>query len=192
MAQSDPFHTLHANLPVPSDDGACAHLVGLAVPSLALLATDGRMIDLAALPGRTVVYCYPRTGQPDQALPTGWDEIPGARGCTPEACGFRDHHAELQALGARVFGLSTQASAYQQEVVARLHLPFALLSDAELRFTTALRLPTFAVDGMTLIKRLTLVLRDGVIEQVFYPVFPPDSHAAAVTAWLAVRAAPSP
>jgi peroxiredoxin len=184
MAPSDPFHTLPANLPVPSDDGACAHLVGLAVPSLALLATDGRMIDLAALPGRTLVYGYPRTGRPGEDLPTGWDEIPGARGCTPESCGFRDHHAELAALGARVFGLSTQDSTYQQEVVTRLHLPFALLSDAELRFTTALRLPTFAVDGMTLIKRLTLVLRNGVIEQVFYPVFPPDTHAAAVIAWL--------
>jgi peroxiredoxin len=186
MAHHDPF-PLPANLPVPSDDGACAHLPGLAVPSLVLPATDGRVVELAALPGRTVVYGYPRTGRPGEDLPTGWDAIPGARGCTPESCGFRDHHAELAALGARVFGLSTQDSAYQQEVAARLHLPFALLSDAELRFATALRLPTFAVDGMTLIRRLTLVLRDGVIEHIFYPVFPPDTHAATVTAWLAAH-----
>lgn len=172
---------------MPTDDGACAHLIGVTVPSLALPTTDGRMVNLAALPGRTVVYGYPRTGQPGQALPTGWDAIPGARGCTPEACGFRDHHAELQALGARVFGLSTQDRPYQQEVVTRLHLPFALISDAELRLTTALRLPTFTVDGMTLIRRLTLVLRDGVIAHVFYPVFPPDTHAEAVTAWLAAH-----
>jgi peroxiredoxin len=184
MARSDSVYELPEDLPVPTDDGACAHLPGLAVPSLELPATDGRRIDLTALPGRTVVYCYPRTGRPDQELPTGWNEIPGARGCTPEACGFRDHHAELAALGAAVFGLSTQDTAYQQEVAERLHLPFALLSDAELHLTTALRLPTFAVDGMTLINRLTLVLRDGVIEHVFYPVFPPDTHAETVVAWL--------
>lgn len=185
MARSDSVYELPENLPVPTDDGACAHLPGLAIPSLALPATDGRLVDLAALPGRAVVYCYPRTGRPDQELPTGWNDIPGARGCTPESCGFRDHHAELGALGASVFGLSTQETAYQQEAAERLHLPFALLSDAGLRFATALRLPTFTVDGMTLINRLTLVLRDGVIEHVFYPVFPPDTHAETVVAWLA-------
>jgi len=187
MARSDSVYELPDNLPVPTDDGACAHLLGLGIPSLALPATDGRLVDLAALPGRTVVYCYPRTGRPDLELPTGWNDIPGARGCTPEACGFRDHHAELAAFGASVFGLSTQETAYQQEAANRLHLPFALLSDAELRFATVLRLPTFTVDGMTLINRLTLILRDGAIEHVFYPVFPPDTHAAAVVAWLAER-----
>lgn len=187
MSQPANFNQLPADLPAPEDDGACAHLVGRAVPALALPATEGSAVNFAALPGRTVVYCYPRTGVPGQALPTNWDAIPGARGCTPEACGFRDHHAELRALGAAVFGLSTQEAPYQQELAARLHLPFALLSDAELRFAAALKLPTFGVDGMTLIKRLTLVLRDGVIEHVFYPVFPPDTHAAQVTAWLASR-----
>lgn len=187
MARSDSVYELPPDLPAPSDDGACAHLVGLAVPPLALPATDGRQVELAALPGRTVVYCYPRTGRPDQELPSGWNAIPGARGCTPEACGFRDHYAELQALGATVFGLSTQDTDYQREAAERLHLPFPLLSDAELRFTTALRLPTFEVDGMTLINRLTLVLRDGVIEHVFYPVFPPDTHAEAVLAWLVAQ-----
>lgn len=187
MARSDSVYELPEDLPVPTDDGTCAHLPGLAVPSLALPATGGRLVDLAPLTGRTVVYCYPRTGRPDQELPTSWNAIPGARGCTPEACGFRDHHAELAALDAAVFGLSTQDTAYQQEAAERLHLPFALLSDAELRFATALRLPMFEVDGMTLINRLTLVLRDGAIEHVFYPVFPPDTHAETVVAWLAAH-----
>nr|WP_135479441.1 peroxiredoxin [Candidatus Chloroploca mongolica] len=185
VSQPTSFEQLPADLPVPEDDGACAHLVGCAVPSLALTATDGSTVNLAALPSRTLVYCYPRTGVPGQALPTDWDTIPGARGCTPEACGFRDHHAELRARGTTVFGLSTQDTAYQQEFAARLHLPFAILSDAEFRLTTALRLPTFTVDGMRLIKRLTLVLHDGVIEHVFYPIFPPDTHAGQVVAWLA-------
>jgi peroxiredoxin len=137
-------------------------------------------VDLSVLTGRTVVYCYPRTGRPDEEIPPGWDEIPGARGCTPESCAFRDHHQELQALGMRVFGLSTQSTEYQREVVSRLHLPFPLLSDADLAFANALGLPTFETSGMTLIKRLTLIIRDGRIEQVFYPVFPPDQHAEEV------------
>jgi peroxiredoxin len=187
MAGSDSLYVLPTDLTAPVDDGACDHLGGLRLPPLALPATDGRSVDLSALPGRTVVYFYPRTGQPDQALPTGWNEIPGARGCTPEACGFRDHHAELRALGAAVFGVSTQETAYQHEAAERLALPFALLSDAELRMAEALRLPTFSVDGMTLINRLTLVLRDGVVEHVFYPVFPPDTHAELVLGWLAAN-----
>jgi peroxiredoxin len=131
------------------------------------------------------VYCYPRTGHPDQDPPTGWNEIPGARGCTPQSCAFRDHYRELQALGAQVFGLSTQDTNYQREAVERLHLPFELLSDEDLAFATALRLPTFTVDSIVLIKRLTLIIRDGRIEYVFYPVFPPDKNADEIVSWLA-------
>ena len=186
MARADDVNTLPADLPVPADDGACNHLTGLRLPPVALPATDGRAVDLSTVPGRAVVYCYPRTGRPDQALPTGWDAIPGARGCTPQSCAFRDHHAELLACGAAaVYGLSTQDTAYQREAVERLHLPFALLSDEKLAFARALNLPTFEVDGMVLVKRLTLIVRDGVIEKVFYPVFPPDRSADEVSAWLA-------
>ena len=176
---------LPENLPRPQDDGGCNHLTGMTVPSIALAATDGQSIDLSHRPApRTVVYCFPRTGRPGVATPTGWDEIPGARGCTPESCGFRDRHRELLALGSEVFGLSTQDSAYQREVVERLHLPFPLLSDERLEFTRAMSLPTFEVDGMTLTKRLTLVIAAGRVEHVFYPVFPPDAHAAEVISWL--------
>ena len=173
------------DLPVPVDDGATAHLAGMAVPEVTLTATNGDRVDLAVLTGRTVVYAYPRTGQPGQALPTGWDDIPGARGCTPQSCGFRDHFAELQDAGAdAIFGLSTQDSAYQREARDRLGLPFQLLSDADLVLSKALNLPLFEADGMTLMKRLTLILRDGRIEHVFYPVFPPDRSAADVVEWL--------
>jgi peroxiredoxin len=191
MSRSDDLYSLPADLPVPADDGACDHLVGMAVPSIALPSTSGEPVNLAQLPGRTVVYAYPRTGRPDQDPPPGWDTIPGARGCTPESCSFRDHHQELRSLGARVFGLSTQDTAYQQEVAARLHLPFDLLSDADLALTGALRLPTFVVEAMTLLKRLTLVINDGRIEHVWYPVFPPDTHAEVVVAWLAGHQASS-
>jgi peroxiredoxin len=154
---------------------------------MTLAATSGDAVNLATLAGNTVVYIYPRTGRPDQPLPTGWDTIPGARGCTPQSCAFRDHYQELQALGAGVYGLSTQTTAYQREAAERLHLPFPLLSDADLRFTTSLRLPTFTVDGMTLNKRVTLIVNSGTIEHVFYPVFPPDTNATAVLDWLQHR-----
>ena len=169
------------------DDGACAHLAGMALPLVPLPTTAGRTVDLASMPGRVVVYAYPRTSRPGEPSPTGWDEIPGARGCTPQSCAFRDHHAELLALGATVFGLSTQTTEYQLEAVERLHLPFELLSDGELEFARALRLPTFEVDGMKLIKRITLVVRNGKIEKVFYPVFPSDRNADDVIAWLRAR-----
>jgi peroxiredoxin len=179
------YLSLPADLPVPVDDGACDHLRGARLPDLALPSTDGRLIALADLPGpRTVLYAYPRTGRPGQPLPDGWDLIPGARGCTSQACDFRDHHADLRAAGTEVYGLSTQDTEYQREAAGRLHLPFPLLSDAELALATALRLPTFEAGGATLLRRFTLIVRDGVIEHVFYPVFPPDRHAAEVLGWL--------
>ncbi len=184
MSRSDNLYQLPADLPVPVDDGAADHLPGLMLPNVPLASTADGLVDLAALPGRTVVYIYPRTGEPDKDPPPGWDAIPGARGCTPQSCAFRDHYQELQALDAAVFGLSTQPTAYQREAVARLHLPFTLLSDEALAFTRAVRLPTFTVTGMALLKRLTLIIRDGRIEHVFYPVFPPDQNADAVIAWL--------
>jgi peroxiredoxin/catechol 2,3-dioxygenase-like lactoylglutathione lyase family enzyme len=182
--QHDPT-VLPADIPITQDDGAAKHLPGKALPDLALPATHGGAFNVSVLGGRTVLYIYPRTGVPGVDLPPGWDDIPGARGCTPQSCSFRDHFAELKALGAvHVFGLSTQDTDYQREAAERLHLPFPLLSDAELKFSRALDLPTFAVAGMTLIKRMTLIVDDGVITKVFYPVFPPDKSAAEVVAWL--------
>ncbi|MDF2702291.1 MAG: Peroxiredoxin [Rubrobacteraceae bacterium] len=184
MARTENPYELPEDLPVPTDDGAADHLPGIQIPSVPLSSTAGETVDLSALSGRTVVYCYPMTGRPGSDLPSGWDEIPGARGCTPQSCSFRDHHAELQALGARVFGLSTQDTEYQREATQRLQLPFALLSDEDLAFADTLRLPTFEVDDMVLLKRLTLIIKDGRIEKVFYPVFPPDRSAEDVVGWL--------
>jgi peroxiredoxin len=171
------------------DDRARAQLTDMVLPSVPLPTTAGSTVGLAGMPGRVVVYAYPRTSRPGEPSPTGWDEIPGARGCTPQSCAFRDHHAELIALGVQVFGLSTQTTEYQREAVERLHLPFELLSDNDLKLISALGLPTFDVDGMTLIRRLTLVISDGRIEHVFYPVPEPARNAEDVIAWL--RAAPA-
>jgi peroxiredoxin len=174
-----------STLPRPQDDGSADHLRGALVPDIDLASTGGGQLSLARLPGLSVVYTYPLTGRPGVALPDGWDEIPGARGCTPQSCSFRDHHGELLAAGAdRVLGLSTQDTDYQREAVERLHLPFPLLSDAALRLTTALRLPVMLVDGATLLKRMALIIEDGAIVHVFYPVFPPDRNAADVLNWL--------
>jgi peroxiredoxin len=179
---------LPPDLPVPQDDGAARHLAGKTLPDLALSATGGPEVNLAKLAGRSIVYVYPRTGVPGVDAPAGWDDIPGARGCTPQSCGFRDHFAELNALGvAHVFGLSTQDTDYQREAAERLRLPFPILSDAALTLTRALGLPTFSVAGMTLLKRMALVIDDGTIVKVFYPVFPPDKNAAEVIAWLRGR-----
>jgi peroxiredoxin len=175
-----------SQIPAPEDDGAAQHLEGMAVPDVALRATDGKRVSLAKLPGRIVVFAYPRTGVPGQPSPVAdWDMIPGARGCTPQTCAFRDLHKVMIAAGAaRVFGLSTQDGPYQKEAAQRLHLPFPLLSDEKLALSNALRLPLMQVADMTLIKRLALVIDDGTITKVFYPVFPPDRNAGDVLAWL--------
>jgi peroxiredoxin len=179
-----------SRLPEPQDDGEARHLFSAALPRIALPSTDGLDVELAEVAGLTVVYAYPMTGRPGVALPEGWDEIPGARGCTPQSCAFRDLHGELLVAGvSRVFGLSTQDTAYQREAAERLHLPFPLLSDAALRLTTALRLPVMFVGGATLLKRMALIIRDGVIVHVFYPVFPPDRNAGDVLAWLRAQKA---
>ena len=177
-----------SRIPSPDDDGTARHLTGMPMPSVVLPATDGTAINLASLSGLTAIYIYPRTGKPGVKDPPGWDFISGARGCTLQACCFRDHFRELKSLGlSYLFGLSTQDSTWQREAVERLHLPFPLLSDQHLRLARAMRLPTFQADGQTLLKRLTLILKDGVIRRVFYPVFPPDRSAADVAAWLAGR-----
>ena len=178
-----------STIPAPVDDGAARHLMGARMASVPLAATDGRSIDLSAIPGRVVLYAYPRTGKPGAENPEGWDLIPGARGCTPQSCSFRDHFAELKALGVdHLFGLSTQDTAYQQEAAKRLHLPFPILSDQHLKLTQAMNLPVFKTGGMTLLKRFTLLIRDGRVEHVFYPVFPPDRSASDVIDFLSDRA----
>jgi peroxiredoxin len=182
------FTVLPDNLPVPDDDGAADHLPGMLMPSLTLQSSDGSQVDLAGLvAGRTIVYLYPLTGQPGTELPEGWDSIPGARGCSTEACDFRDHYADLKRAGAdRVFGLSSQSPTHQSELVTRLRLPFTMLSDQHLTLADALKLPTFSAPGHErLFKRLTLVIQNGQIEHVFYPIFPPSTHAQQVLDWLA-------
>lgn len=178
------LNQLPTDLPVPQDDGACNHLFGMPLPNVALLATDGSMVNLSQLPGRLVIYCYPMTGQPNVPLPEGWDQIPGARGCTPQSCAFRDHYQELQALNANVFGLSVQSTDYQREMATRLHLPFQVLSDEHYQFQKALNLPTFVAAGMTLLKRVTFISHQGRIEAVHYPIFPSDSDPAWVLNYL--------
>lgn len=183
MTQAD--FPLPEDLPVPVDDGAADHVSGMTVPDLELWATNGELVRLSALPGpRTVLYLYPMTGRPGTPLPDGWDQIPGARGCTPESCGFRDHHAELARADAHVYGLSSQDSDYQTEAVQRLRLPFPILSDPGLELAAVLALPTLDAGTGPLYKRLTMVIAAGRVEHVFYPVFPPDEHAGQVLAWL--------
>jgi peroxiredoxin len=184
--QRDLLNVDWSQIPAPVDDGAAAHLKGMALPAVSLKATDGTMVDLSALKGRVVVFAYPRTGEPGRpALVDDWDMIPGARGCTPQTCSFRDLFKDLQAAGANhVFGLSTQDHAYQREMAERLHLPFAVLSDEKLALTKALDLPTMEVAGLTLIKRLAMIIDDARITHVLYPVFPPDRNARDVLEWL--------
>ena len=171
------YETMPEDLPRPIDDGACDHLIGMKLPDIDLLATDGSVVNLSAQKRKTVVYCYPMTGKPGVSLPEGWDEIPGARGCTPQSCSFRDHYSELSALGADVFGLSTQDNEYQKEMAERLHLPFLVLSDVNLQFCEAMKLPTFEVDGMRLVKRVTMIAENNIVVKVHYPIFPSDTDA---------------
>jgi len=178
------YSELPKDLPRPVDDGAAAHLQGMKLPDVALRATDDSIVNLGAISGRVVIYVYPMTGRPGMPLPEGWNGIPGARGCTPQSCAFRDHYSELGALKTAVFGLSTQPTDYQKEARERLHLPFELLSDSGRRLKDLLRLPTFEVAGMELYKRLTLIAEGRKILKVFYPVFPPDQNAAEVLDWL--------
>ncbi|MEJ6401437.1 peroxiredoxin [Yoonia sp. 2307UL14-13] len=172
-------------IPSPSDDGGADHLEGMALADVDLPSTDGGSVNLSTMRGLAVVYVYPMTGRPDRDLPDGWDDIPGARGCTPQSCAFRDHFAEMQEFEVQsLYGLSVQDTGYQKEAAGRLHLPFPLLSDADGAFGDAMELPRFEADGQKLLKRLTMIARDGVIEQVFYPVFPPDQDARNVIDWL--------
>ncbi len=178
------LNELPQDLPVPIDDGACDHLLGVGLPDIALSTTNYNQVNFSALKGYTVIYIYPMTGRPDIALPDGWDQIPGARGCTPQSCSFRDHYQEIKALNAQVFGLSTQTTDYQTEAANRLHLPFPLVSDSNLKFITQLSLPTLKVEGMILSKRITLIAHNGTIQKVFYPVFPPNENANQVIRYL--------
>jgi peroxiredoxin len=182
------YSSLPPDLPVPDDDGAADHLDGTRVPELSLPSTQGGELNLADPAGvRLVAYVYPRTGVPGQPSPAGWDDIPGARGCTPQSCAFRDTLAELTAFGAELVGISGQGPEEQREFAAREHIPFPLLSDTGLKLAGALRLPTFVAGGMTLYKRLTFVAEAGRIVKTFYPVFPPDRNAGEVLAWLSGR-----
>lgn len=184
MSDRTNLEILPPGLPVPEDDGACSHLSGLTMPELSLRSTQGELVALSAIKGRLVIYCYPMTGPAEVPLPEGWDAIPGARGCTPQACSFRDHYQELKQLNTQVYGISTQSTADQLESKERLHLPFDLLSDENLAFTKALNLPLHLVGDLKYLKRITLIFEDGVINKYFYPVFPPDKNAEEVLEYL--------
>lgn len=180
------LNELPDDLPVPVDDGAADHLPGTSMPALAVIATNGETVKLDQLgPGRSVLYFYPLTGRPGVDLPHGWDNIPGARGCTTEACDFRDHHADLVAAGAEtIYGVSSQDTDYQHELVDRLKVPFSMLADPDFTIASALELPTFTAGGQRLYSRLTLIVDNGRIEHVFYPIFPPNQHAQQILTWL--------
>ncbi len=180
----DVIFSIPSDLPIPLDDGACEHLENMRIPNVSLWSTDDQEINLFSLPGWNVIFCYPMTGRPGVAIPEGWVQIPGAAGCTPQTCSYRDNHAELKRYGVGVYGISTQTSEAQKEASNRLGLPYLLLSDADHSFSSALKLPLLEVGGLKLIKRLTFILKDGVIKKCFYPVFPPDKNVVEVIAWL--------
>jgi peroxiredoxin len=187
VPRRDSLFELPPGIPVPVDDGACQQLPGTQLPAISLESTQGRWVDLSEVSGLTAVFCYPRTGLPNEDPPPGWNQIPGARGCTLQVCAFRDEYAALRTLGVDVFGLSTQEAEYQREMVRRLEVPFEILSDADLRLTRALQLPTLTVGDMTLVKRLTMIVQWGVVQHVFYPIFPPFANAGDVLTWVGSR-----
>lgn len=181
------LNTLPSNLPIPEDDGQAKHLIGTRIPSITLKSTTGKLVDLSKLEGWQVIYCYPLTGRPDVNLPENWDMIPGARGCTPQVCAFRDHHQELRGMGVGLVGVSVQSTAYQQEMVQRLHVPFDILSDRHYKFTDALRLPTMTTNGHRFLRRITLITHFGTIRHVNYPVFPPHEEPDRVIEWFKIN-----
>lgn len=181
------LNTLPEGLPVPADDGACDHLCGMSLPAIQLKATSGRSVSLQTLNQPTIIFFYPRTGEPDKPAPADWDLIPGARGCTPQSCGFRDLYREFQQLGYQIFGFSSQDTDYQKEFVQRNHIPFEILSDAQFEFIDYMNLPTFEYEGLRLVKRMAWVIQEGVVQKVFYPIFPPNENASAVLSWLKSR-----
>jgi peroxiredoxin len=174
-----------ANLPIPLDDGACEHLENRPMPDISLCSVNDQKINVSRIPGWSVIFCYPMTGGPGISIPEGWVQIPGAAGCTSQTCSFRDNYTELKRHNVSVYGISTQVSETQKEAVIRLNLPYPLLSDSDHSLSSALKLPLLEVDCLKLIKRLTLILEDGVIKKCFYPVFPPDKNVVNVLAWLA-------
>ncbi len=178
------LYQLPDDLPVPADDGACDHLEGTPLPSLLLKTSSGNSVDLSEEKGVVVIFFYPMIGSPDSPPMEDWNDIPGARGCTPQTCSYRDSYQQLTELGAKVFGTSSQAFEEQSEAAVRLELPFQLLNDSAFQLTESLKLPTFEYQGVKMIKRLTLVVVDGVIRKVFYPVFPPNENVNHVIAWL--------
>ncbi len=180
----DVIFSIPIDLPIPLDDGACDHLENMPIPNVSLWSTDDQEVNLSSLSDWNVIFCYPMTGRPGVPIPEGWVKIPGAAGCTPQACAYRDNYAELKRNGIGIYGISTQTSEAQKEASNRLGLPYPLLSDANHSFSSALKLPMLEVGGSKLIKRLTLILKDGVIKKCFYPVFPPDKNVVEVIAWL--------
>ena len=183
----DFLQSIPPDLPIPIDDGACAHLEGQSLPEIELPSTADIPVKPSQIPGWLVIFCYPMTGRPGRALPDGWIDIPGAAGCTPQSCSFRDHNDELRNMGFTVLGLSTQPSEDQAEAVGRLHLPYPLVSDAAFKFSDSLKLPILSIGNLRLIKRLTLIANDGVIKKCFYPVFPPDKNVKEVIKWFSKK-----
>ncbi|VAW52529.1 Alkyl hydroperoxide reductase subunit C-like protein [hydrothermal vent metagenome] len=178
------LYQLPEGLPVPVDDGACNHLEGAPFPSMLITVTPHATYDFSKEKGINIIFFYPMIGHPDSLPMTGWNEIPGARGCTPQALSYKNYFRQITKLGVRLFGASSQALKEQNDAIDRLKLPFELINDSSFLLSNALKLPTFQFNEIKMIKRLTLVVVDGVIKKVFYPVFPPNKNVDDVIVWL--------